>query len=181
MPGEHQGAPHSADHSITRRHAELGLGYLGERLHCPDRKLACWCENAPVLSVGEIHHVELWVSDLATAERSWGSLLTALGYGAFQTWERGRSWRLSSTYIVVEQSPDIVGHVHERRAPGKNHLAFHVGDRTDVDRLTGECVEHGWTLMYVDRHPYAGGRDHYAAYLVNEDGFEVELCASAGG
>jgi len=24
-------------------------------------------------------------------------------------------------------------------------------------------------------HPYAGGKDHYAAYLANTDGLEVEL------
>lgn len=37
----------------------------------------------------------------------------------------------------------------------------------------------GWTLMFADRHPHAGGggEDHYAAYLENRDGFEVELVA----
>jgi catechol 2,3-dioxygenase-like lactoylglutathione lyase family enzyme len=132
-----------------------------------------------VSSVGLIHHVELWVSDLGRAERSWGWLLTALGYAPFQTWERGRSWRLASAYIVAEQSSDVVGGLHERRAPGMNHLAFHVGDRANVERLSRESLEHGWTVMFDDRHPYAGGPDHYAAYLENEDGFEVELCASA--
>jgi hypothetical protein len=32
--------------------------------------------------------------------------------------------------------------------------------------------------MYPDKHPYAGGAEHYAAYLENTDGFEVELVAS---
>ena len=32
--------------------------------------------------------------------------------------------------------------------------------------------------MFRDRHPYAGGPDHYAAYLENSDGFEVELVAA---
>jgi hypothetical protein len=36
---------------------------------------------------------------------------------------------------------------------------------------------HGWTLLFPDRHPHAGGPDHYAAYLENTDGFEVELVA----
>jgi catechol 2,3-dioxygenase-like lactoylglutathione lyase family enzyme len=142
------------------------------------RPIGCWCETAPVPSVGQIHHVELWVTDLARAERSWSWLLTALGYEPFQTWKHGRSWRLSSTYIVVEQSSEVVGYRHERRAPGMNHLAFHVGDQANVDRLASESVDHGWTVMFGDRHPYAGGPDHYAVYLENEDGFEVELCAS---
>jgi hypothetical protein len=33
-------------------------------------------------------------------------------------------------------------------------------------------------LLFPDRHPHAGGPDHYAAYLENTDGFEVELVAS---
>jgi hypothetical protein len=31
--------------------------------------------------------------------------------------------------------------------------------------------------MFAHRHPHAGGPGHYAAYLENEDGFEVELVA----
>jgi hypothetical protein len=31
--------------------------------------------------------------------------------------------------------------------------------------------------MFADRHPHAGGEDHYAAYMENQDGFEVELVA----
>ncbi|WP_192806421.1 hypothetical protein [Streptomyces sp. SS1-1] len=31
--------------------------------------------------------------------------------------------------------------------------------------------------MFPELHPYAGGQQHYAAYLENADGFEVELVA----
>ena len=34
--------------------------------------------------------------------------------------------------------------------------------------------------MFPDRHPYAGGSDHYAAYLVNADEYQVELVAARG-
>ncbi|WP_263639389.1 VOC family protein [Klenkia terrae] len=36
---------------------------------------------------------------------------------------------------------------------------------------------HGWRLFFGDRHPFAGGPDHRAAYLEDADGFEVELVA----
>ncbi|MBK3643211.1 glyoxalase, partial [Streptomyces sp. MBT33] len=36
---------------------------------------------------------------------------------------------------------------------------------------------HGWLPLFGERFPYAGGPGHYAAYLVNSDGFEVELVA----
>jgi hypothetical protein len=32
-------------------------------------------------------------------------------------------------------------------------------------------------LLFPEKHPNAGGSDHYAAYLANTDGFEVELVA----
>ncbi|GAA2276663.1 hypothetical protein GCM10009853_033490 [Glycomyces scopariae] len=130
---------------------------------------------------GALHHVELWVPDLDRAVASFGWLLESLGYTVFQEWEAGRSWRLGPTYLVVEQSPAMAGGRHERRAPGLNHLAFHVRDDREVERLAAEGAAHGWSLMFGDRHPFAGGAAHYAAYLENEDGFEVELVAAAVG
>ncbi len=67
---------------------------------------------------------------------------------------------------------------HERCRPGVNHLAFHAGTREQVDELTETSRLHGWTLMFPDEHPYAGGRHHYAAYLANTDGYQVELVAA---
>ncbi|MFF7442539.1 VOC family protein [Streptomyces sp. NPDC008122] len=129
-------------------------------------------------AVGALHHVELWVDDLPRAERSLGWLLGALGYEPFQSWEGGRSWALGSCYLVVEQSPARAPGRHDRLRPGLNHLAFHAGDRSAVDRLAADAPAHGWRLLFADRHPYAGGEGHYAAYLENEDGFEVELVAA---
>jgi catechol-2,3-dioxygenase len=128
-------------------------------------------------SLGAIHHVELWVPNLDSAIVSWGWLLTALGYRMFQDWPGGRSWLSGHAYIVVEQSPARTASRHDRCRPGLNHLAFHVPSRQQVDELTGEALLHGWRLMFSDLHPYAGGPQHYAAYLENIDGFEVELVA----
>ncbi|MBD0712319.1 MULTISPECIES: VOC family protein [unclassified Streptomyces] len=132
-------------------------------------------------AVGSLHHIEVWVADLARAEESFGRLLGALGYRPFQRWEGGRSWALGSCYLVVEQSPALSSDRHDRLRPGVNHLAFHAGDRAAVDALTADAQAHGWRLMYADRHPYAGGEGVYAAYLENADGFEVELVADAPG
>ena len=124
---------------------------------------------------GFLHRVELWVPDLARAERSWGWLLTRLGAEPFQSWEHGRSWRRDEVYLVVEQSPALTGGRHDRRSPGLNHLAFWFDG--DLDALVAEAPGHGWTLLFPDRHPVAGGPDHRAAYLEDADGYEVELVA----
>jgi hypothetical protein len=47
-----------------------------------------------------------------------------------------------------------------------------------VDRLVAQAPDRGWSLLFQDRHPYAGGPDHYAAYLEDRYGYEVELVAT---
>ncbi|WP_181772712.1 GNAT family N-acetyltransferase [Amycolatopsis pittospori] len=129
---------------------------------------------------GLAHHIELWVPDLSRAEESWGWLLGELGWREFQRWPAGVSWKLGATYLVVERSPALSKEEHERTAPGLNHLALHVDTRDRVNELASKAVEHGWSPMFADKYPYAGGDHHYAAYLENADGFEVELVALPG-
>ena len=126
---------------------------------------------------GSLHHVELWVPDLTRASDEWGWLLGELGYRLESEWPAGRSWQLGGTYLVVEQSSALTAETHERCRPGLNHLAFHVRDSDQVDTLVEQAAKHGWTLMFADRHPHAGGPQQYAGYLENTDGFEVELVA----
>lgn len=127
---------------------------------------------------GLLHHVELWVTDLPAAERTLGWLLGQLGYRKTDEWPSGQSWTLGATYVVIEAGPDVDG-THERTRAGLNHLAFHAGSPADVDELTSAALRRGWSLMFEDQHPYAGGQGHYAAYLEDESGFEVELVAGA--
>jgi len=126
---------------------------------------------------GSLHHVELWVDELAVAEREWGWLLARLGYRLTDRWPSGQSWELGTTYLVLESGPDVTRGRHDRLRAGLNHLAFHAGTRQDVDALVRTAPDYGWVLMFTDRHPYASGPEHYAAYLENTAGFEVELVA----
>lgn len=146
-----------------------------------DLALARWDfdgEPAPTIgSRGALHHVEIWVSDIAAAGREWGWLLERLGYRLGDDWGHGRAWELGSLYVVIESGPNVAPGAHERRRPGVNHLAFHAGARVDVDAFVDECAAGGWTLLFAAQHPYAGGPGHYAAYLESGEGFEVELVA----
>jgi catechol 2,3-dioxygenase-like lactoylglutathione lyase family enzyme len=147
-----------------------------------DTSTALGASSEPVIEpgkapVGTLHHVELWVPDLDRAIVSFGWLLTELGYRLYQDWPGGRSWGAGHTYIVVEQSPARTASRHDRCRPGLNHLAFHAGGRERVDALAADAQLHGWKLMFTDLHPHAGGPQHYAAYMENTDGYEVELVA----
>ncbi len=106
--------------------------------------------------IGTVHHVELWVPDLHRAAAEWGWLLAELGHLPFQDWANGRSWRLGATYLVVEQSPALTATEHDRQRPGLNHLAFHAGDRGNVDAFADAAPANGWTLMF--RHAPARRR-----------------------
>lgn len=124
-----------------------------------------------------LHHVEIWVEDLAASTASLGWLLTRLGYTANSQWANGISYSCGDFYIVLESGPDAKKQRHDRLAPGLNHLAFQAGTRQAVDTLAAEALERGFSLMFAQLHPYAGGAQHYAAYLEDASGFEVELVA----
>jgi len=118
------------------------------------------------------------VPDLTAALPRWEWLLTELGYRQHQRWEQGVSFLLDATYLVLEQSPALLPGPHERTRAGLNHLALHAGSRGELDALVAAAPHCGWRLLFTDRHPFAGGPQHYAAYLEDDDGFEVELVAS---
>ena len=119
-----------------------------------------------------LHHLDLWVAELATAEGEWAWLLAACDW---QREEGALSWvHPDGTYLFMEHSPDQRGD-HDRLRPGVNHLALTVDTRSELDRMRAESTEHGWHELYADRYPHAGGEQHVALYLASSEGFEVEV------
>jgi catechol 2,3-dioxygenase-like lactoylglutathione lyase family enzyme len=125
-----------------------------------------------------VHHIEIWVPDLPRALTSWGWVLARLGWKDGDSWPGGYIWTApDGSYLVAEQSPAMSAPDHDRMRPGMNHLALNAASRAEVDAIVAEAAGHGWTLMFADRHPYAGGPQHYAAFLHNTDGYELEIVA----
>lgn len=80
-----------------------------------------------------IHHIELYVSDLASAEGFWGWLLGELGYELYQQFDQGRSYRFGDHYLVIVQVEERHAHrSYHRCGPGLNHLSFHGHSRQHV-------------------------------------------------
>ncbi|HLR97615.1 MAG TPA: VOC family protein [Jiangellaceae bacterium] len=152
--------------SATAAEQEAGSPRSVARIHTPSAGL---------------HHVEIWVTDIEAAARSFGWLFERTGWTLFQVWENGRSWQApdGGPYVVLEKSPDLHEGPYERRRAGLNHLAIALPERWMVDRVSGEATSYGWSLMFADKHPHAGGPHHYAAYLENAEGFEVEIVAAS--
>ena len=124
-------------------------------------------------SMTGFHHVEVWVADLAQARSEWGWLLEELGFSQSGEWVEGESWSAGGAYLTLTTSPNLSGAVHDRRAPGVNHLAFIAGRSARVDEIMRAAPEHGWRPLYQERYPHAGGSEHYAGWLENSAGFKA--------
>ncbi|MFK4791100.1 VOC family protein [Microbacterium sp. ZW T5_56] len=128
-----------------------------------------------------LHHVEIWVADTGDGLDDWRWLLTELGWSRTTTWPEGETWSAEGVYLTFTGSPNLRDEPYDRRRPGLNHLAFVGGTREDVDRITRDATSHGWSPLYHDRYPHAGGPDHYAGWLENANGFKAEVVAATKG
>jgi catechol 2,3-dioxygenase-like lactoylglutathione lyase family enzyme len=183
-PGHTQTPPHAQDQTQNQTLGDVLAPFAYERANGSStipapRHQARPVPSVPAPSVG-LHHVDIWVEDLAVAIRSFGWLFERLGWTLFQVWEHGRSWQSpgQGPYVVLEASPALRRQPYDRLRQGLNHLAIAVPEHWMVDRIVAEAPDYGWRLLFSDRHPYAGGPSHYAAYLENAEGFEVEVVAS---
>lgn len=125
-----------------------------------------------------LHHVEMNVSNLKDSREFYGFLLPKLGYTLYQEWEKGFSYKYDATYLVFVQTEEKHGETaYHRGRTGLNHLAFHGESREQVDDLTKQLINRGITILYKDRHPYAGGSHYYAVFFEDPDRFKLEIVA----
>ncbi|AYC28984.1 VOC family protein [Paenisporosarcina cavernae] len=128
---------------------------------------------------GILHHVELYVSNLAKTIEFWGWLLEELGYEEFQSWEKGRSWKLGETYLVFVQTEErFLDIPYHRSRVGLNHLAFHADSVEEVDMLRGKLADRGVPFLYADRYPSRQEKP-YAIFFEDPDRIKVEIVFSA--
>ncbi|WP_102263016.1 VOC family protein [Mesobacillus jeotgali] len=125
-----------------------------------------------------LHHVEINVTDLNKANVFWGWFLSELKYEVYQKWDTGISWKFKKTYIVFVQTEErFLQAGYHRSQVGLNHLAFYADSRQHVDQMTEKLRERQIPILYQDRHPFAGGADHYAVFFEGPDRMKVELVA----
>ncbi|MGE7186149.1 VOC family protein [Peribacillus sp. NPDC006672] len=130
------------------------------------------------MSKGFLHHIELNVSNLNRTVDFWGWFLEEMNYEPFQEWESGKSWRLDDMYIVfVQAETRFLDIPYHRARVGLNHLAFHGTSRHQIDEITRKLRDRGVTILYADKHPFAGGKEHYALFFEDPDRIKVELVA----
>jgi ribosomal protein S18 acetylase RimI-like enzyme/catechol 2,3-dioxygenase-like lactoylglutathione lyase family enzyme len=145
-----------------------------------------WGEANPCLfllkelknTAGVLHHINLKVSNLQKSSEFWGWFLSRLGYVQFDSWSKGVSWKLGETYIdFVQVEHEFLNMPYQRDHIGLNHLAFQAQSREQVDAITVELRARDIKILYIDKHPFAGGPNYYAVYFEDYDGFKGELVA----
>jgi catechol 2,3-dioxygenase-like lactoylglutathione lyase family enzyme len=126
-----------------------------------------------------IHHIELYVGDLERSVAFWTPFMAILGYGA-DRWSGGMNYVRGegAPYLCLLPAPaEHLAAGYHRKRIGLNHLAFRGDSRAQVDRITQWIRDEGHTLLYADRHPYAGGPDYYAVFCEDPDRFKLEVVA----
>lgn len=125
-----------------------------------------------------LHHIEIYVSDLARSTAFWSPLMQRLGYRE-DRWSGGINYVKDGAayFCFLPAPPEHLAAGYHRQRVGLNHVAFRAESRAQVDALTAWVRDNGHPLLYADRHPYAGGDDHYALYCEDPDRIKVEVVA----
>ncbi len=105
--------------------------------------------------------------------------MAILGYEA-ERWSGGMNYVRgeNETYFCLLPAPQehLVAGYHRKRV-GLNHLAFQGKSRAQVDQVAKWVKDNGYSLLYEDRHPFAGGEHYYAAFFEDPDRFKLEVVA----
>jgi catechol 2,3-dioxygenase-like lactoylglutathione lyase family enzyme len=127
-----------------------------------------------------LHHVEIYVSDLAVSRGFWSGLLAKVGYKESGFWGEGFTLENGKgPYLTfVQVNKKYTSHSYHRCGVGLNHLAFTVDSREVVEALRQYCIDAKVTQLYDDRYPFAnGGKDYYALFIEDPDRIKVEFVA----
>jgi glyoxylase I family protein len=132
---------------------------------------------------GGINHLALTVSDLARSAEFYDKVLGFLGYGrvevpeSTQTVMKTRLLAWASPMGAVTMRPakgESVHKIHDRNAPGMNHLAFAAESRSDVEKMYALLNEMGAQVLDPPaEYPYFPG--YYAVYFTDPDGIKLEF------
>jgi len=125
-----------------------------------------------------LHHVEMYVSNLARTVAFWTPLMERLGYAA-DRWSGGMNYvKDGHAYLCFLQADEqhAAAGYHRKRV-GLNHLAFTGNSRAHVDDIAKWAQEAGHTMLYEADYPYASGPGYYAMYCEDPDRIKVEVVA----
>ncbi len=132
---------------------------------------------------GSINHLALTVSDLVRSTEFYDKVLGFMGYARVEVPEatqqlmktRLHAWASPNGSVTLRPARgESTGKVHDRNAPGLNHMAFNADNRADVEKLHNLLKESGAQILDPPaEYPYFPG--YFAVYFIDPDGFKFEF------
>ena len=124
----------------------------------------------------KISHIAMYVSDLEKSKDFYVKYFGAVPNEKYCNPKTGlETYFLSfDGYVRLEimQRPDTVSREKYELAEGFSHLAFGVGSRENVDKLTDRLREDGFT---VAGEPRITGDGYYESVVLDNDGNRIEI------
>ena len=127
---------------------------------------------------GSISHIALTVSDLERSTAFYNKVFEFIGFKSVEVPESTqqamktplKAWVGPGYSISIRPSKGEFAHrLHDRNAPGFNHMAFAATDRSDVEKMY-ELLK-GMKAKVLDapaEYPYSPG--YFAVYFTDPDG-----------
>ena len=132
---------------------------------------------------GNISHIALAVSDLERSTAFYDSVFEVIGFRRVEVAEstqqamktRLKAWVGPGYSISIRPSKGEFAHrLHDRNAPGLNHMAFTAEVRSDVEKMYKLLKEIGATILDAPaEYPYSPG--YFAVYFTDPDGLKFEF------
>lgn len=126
---------------------------------------------------GQMHHLDLTVSDLGRSRPFYDLILGVLGYRCVKSTDEIVVWDLTLPDgvcgIAIRRAHR--GREHDRYTTGLHHFAWNADSREDVDRLHGRLVEAGVTILDAPAAYPQYGTSYYAVFFADPDGLKLEF------
>jgi len=132
---------------------------------------------------GSISHIALTVSDLERSTAFYNKVFEFIGFKRVEVPEatqqamktRLKAWVGPGYSISIRPSKGEFAHrLHDRNAPGFNHMAFYAEDRSDIDAMHNLLREIGAQVLDPPaEYPYSPG--YFAVYFSDPDGLKFEF------
>ncbi len=124
-----------------------------------------------------LDHIGVDVSDIDRSRAFYAAALRPLGYRVLQSLDPGRTGRDTIVMFGVD-APEFV--IAEDKAPGPgNHFAFRADTRAAVDAFHVEALKAGGRDNGAPGPRPNYGRNYYAAFVLDPDGFNIEAVCHA--
>ena len=132
---------------------------------------------------GNISHIALSVVDLERSTAFYDRVFEFIGFKRVEVPEstqqamktRLLAWVGQGYSISIRPSKgEFARRLHDRNAPGFNHLAFTAKDRSDIEKLHELLKQMGATILDAPaEYPYSPG--YFAVYFADPDGLKFEF------